>query len=115
MKPWGAVVPQWKEIPKFWYHLGQLILFPSVFWLVLCSGALLGTYILMTAVFAQVLIAPPYSFNPNYLGFVMGGQAVVAFVVQPIAGYGSDLVLRLLTKRNNGVSEVCRVFLVYEI
>lgn len=107
MKPWGAVKPQWKEVPRFWCHLGQLLFFPGVFWLVLCSGALLGTYILMSAVFAQVLISPPYNFNPNYLGFVMGGQAVVAFVVQPIAGYGSDLILRMLTKRNNGVSEVC--------
>jgi hypothetical protein len=106
IKPWGAVKPRWKEVPKFWYHLGQLILFPSVFWLVLCSGALLGTYILMSAVFAEVLVAPPYSFNPNYLGFVMGGQAVVAFVVQPIAGYGSDIILKALTKRNNGISEV---------
>ncbi|KAJ5363863.1 MFS general substrate transporter [Penicillium cataractarum] len=105
LKPWGAVKPQWKEIPKFWYHLGQLTLFPAVLWLVLCSGALLGTYILMTAVFAQVLMAPPYSFNPNYLGFVMGGQAVVAFVVQPIAGYGSDIALKYLTTRNKGVSE----------
>ena len=61
----------------------------------------------MSAVFAQVLVAPPYNFNPDYLGFVMGGQAVVAFVVQPIAGYGSDMVLTYLTKRNNGVSEVC--------
>jgi hypothetical protein len=36
----------------------------------------------------------------------MGGQAVVAFVVQPIAGYGSDIILKALTKRNNGISEV---------
>ncbi|KAJ5701951.1 MFS general substrate transporter [Penicillium malachiteum] len=86
LKPWGAVKPQWKEVPKFY-------------------GALLGTYILMTAVFAEVLMVPPYSFNPNYLGFVMGGQDVVAFVVQPIAGYGSEIVLKYLTKRNNGVSE----------
>lgn len=110
LKPWGQVTPQWKEVPKFWYHLGQLILFPGVFWLVLCSGALLGTYILMSAVFANVLMAPPYSFNPDYLGFVMGGQAVVAFVVQPIAGFGSDLALKYLTKRHGGVSEVSAAF-----
>ncbi|CAG8918560.1 unnamed protein product [Penicillium salamii] len=105
LKPWGHVKPEWAAIPKFWYNLGQLTLFPAVFWLILCSGALLGTYILMSAVFAQVLVSPPYSLNPNYLGFVMGGQAVVAFVVQPIAGYGSDWVLKYLTKRNNGTGE----------
>ncbi|KAF9892290.1 hypothetical protein FE257_002067 [Aspergillus nanangensis] len=105
MKPWGAIKPQWKEIPLFWYHLGQLTLFPSVFWLILCCGALLGTYILMSAVFAEVLLAPPYSFNPENLGFVMGAQAIVSFVVQPIAGYGSDFILRWLSTRNKGVSE----------
>lgn len=63
----------------------------------------------MTAVFAQVLIAPPYSFDPHNLGFVMGGQAVVAFVVQPLAGYLSDSILKGTAKRNNGVTEVCPI------
>lgn len=68
---------------------------------------LLGTYIVMTAVFAQILLAPPYSFDPHNLGFVMGGQAVVAFVVQPLAGHLSDLILKTTAKRNDGITEVC--------
>lgn len=109
LRPWGHVTPKWEEVPKFWLHLAQLSLFPGVLWFIILCGALLGTYIVMSAVFAQVLIAPPYNFNPHYLGFVMGGQAVVSFVVQPLAGHLSDFILKYLAKRNNGITEVSQV------
>ncbi|KAL3464902.1 major facilitator superfamily domain-containing protein [Aspergillus heterothallicus] len=105
LRPWGHVSAKWREVPKFWLSLGQLSLFPGVLYFIILSGVLLGTYIVMTAVFAQVLISPPYSFDPHNLGFVMGGQAVVAFVVQPLAGYLSDFVLKFWAKRNDGFTE----------
>ncbi|GAB1196661.1 hypothetical protein APSETT444_005936 [Aspergillus pseudonomiae] len=45
------------------------------------------------------------TFDPHNLGFVMGGQVVVAFVVQPLAGYLSDSILTFWAKRNNRVTE----------
>jgi hypothetical protein len=44
----------------------------------------------------------------------MGGQAVVVFVVQPIAGYGSDIIPKALTKSNDGVIEVFIAFGLYK-
>ncbi|RAH84249.1 MFS general substrate transporter [Aspergillus japonicus CBS 114.51] len=92
--PWcPTLTPNYRRIPQFYKHLLQLTIIPNILWLILTTGALLGTYIVMSAVFAPVLLAPPYSFSPNNLGLVMGSQAIVAFVVQPLAGTLSDYIL----------------------
>lgn len=65
----------------------QVVVFPNVLWLVLCSGAFLGVFVMCGAVFAGVLIQAPYNFECEYIGFVFAGQIVVSMVVVPAQGY----------------------------
>ncbi|KAI8651849.1 MFS domain-containing protein [Fusarium sp. Ph1] len=97
--------PRWQDAIECWKQMIQVILFPNILWLVLCSGAFLGIFVIFGAVFAGVLLQPPYEFKAEYLGFVFAGQVVVSMVVVPAQGYLSDYVVKTLSKRNKGVTE----------
>lgn len=84
----------------------QVVVFPNVLWLVLCSGAFLGVFVMFGAVFAGVLVQPPYNFKYEYIGFVFAGQIVVSMVVVPAQGYLSDWLVKFFGKRNGGLVEV---------
>lgn len=98
--------PRWQDALACWKQMAQVILFPNIFWLVLGSGAFLGIFVMFGAVFAGVLLQPPYNFKSEWLGFVFAGQIVVSIVVVPAQGYLSDYVVKLLSKRMNGVTQV---------
>lgn len=70
------------------------------------NSAALGIYVLMSALFAGVLVQPPYLWNFNSLGYVFAGQIVTAVAVPFICGSLSDMTMKWMSKRNNGVSEV---------
>lgn len=89
--------------------MGQLILFPNVFWLVLCSGAFLGVFVIFGSVFAGILVAPPYNFKYEYIGFVFAGQVIVSMVVVPAQGVLSDWFVKRMGTRHKGVTEVSSI------
>ncbi|ETS85187.1 hypothetical protein PFICI_03212 [Pestalotiopsis fici W106-1] len=97
--------PNWSEAVSCWKQMAQVICFPNVFWLVLCSGAFLGVFVMFGAVFAQVLVSPPYNFDYEWIGFVFAGQIVVSMVVIPAQGWLSDWLVKLFGKRNGGLAE----------
>lgn len=82
-----------------------LIWFPNVLWLSLVNSAALGIYVLMSALFANVLVRPPYSWNFDMLGYVFVGQIVTAVAVPFFCGYLSDLAVKMMSKKHNGVSQ----------
>jgi hypothetical protein len=98
--------PKFSKALECWKQMLIVACFPNVFWLLLCSGAFLGVFVMFGAVFAGVLVAPPYNFSYDYVGFVFAGQLVVSFLVVPLQGYLSDFLTKFLSKRNNGVAEV---------
>lgn len=100
--------PQWSEALRCWKQMFQVIWFPNILWLVLCSGAFLGIFVMFGAVFAGVLVAPPYNFSYDWIGFVFAGQVVVSLIVIPLQGYLSDYITKFMSRRNNGVAEVSR-------
>jgi hypothetical protein len=61
----------------------------------------------MSALFAGLLVQPPFLWGFDQLGYVFAGQICTAVAVPLLCGYGSDIVVKRLSKRNNGVSEVC--------
>ncbi|KAL4876425.1 major facilitator superfamily domain-containing protein [Aspergillus karnatakaensis] len=97
-----VVQPKWGDIPVFYKHVLQGLCIPITFWLLLLNGAFLGVYIFQASTFAQILLAPPYAFAFESLGAVQAGQIVSCIVFLPLLGYGSDITIRSLTKRNNG-------------
>lgn len=95
--------PRWHLILPFYRDFLQGLCIPSMFWLLLLNGAFLGLYVFQAGTFAQVLIPPPYGFSFENLGYVQAGQIVDCLIFLPLLGYGSDFVIRMLSKRNNGL------------
>lgn len=56
----------------------------------------------MASTFAIVLMSPPYLFSFNTLGYVQAGQVVVCLIFLPLLGYGTDFIIRFMSKKNNG-------------
>jgi hypothetical protein len=59
----------------------------------------------MTALFAGLLVQPPFLWSFNTLGFVFAGQIAMAVAVPFFCGYLSDWIMKLLSKRNGGVTQ----------
>jgi hypothetical protein len=74
-----------------------------MFWTLLVNGAYLGLYVFQASTFAQVLLAPPYSFAYTSLGYVQAAQVIVTAVFLPLLGYGGDWIIKFMSKRNGGV------------
>ncbi|KAL2811604.1 major facilitator superfamily domain-containing protein [Aspergillus granulosus] len=104
MAPWSSNA-QWSLTIECCKQMCQVFFFPNVLWLILLNSAGLGIYVLMSALFAEVLLKPPYLWAFNTLGYVFTGQIATAVAVPIVCGYFSDLTTRWLSKRNNGVSE----------
>ncbi|KAL5365948.1 MFS general substrate transporter [Aspergillus floccosus] len=104
LRPWQGH-RNWHQAIESWKQIAVVFWFPNVFWLMLCSGAFLGLYVLATTVFAAILMPPPYSFSPTSLGYVMGAQTLVGVVAIPILGYGNDFIVKYLSQRNGGIIE----------
>lgn len=70
------------------------------------NSAGLGIYVLMSALFAGILLSPPFLWGFNTLGYVFVGQIATAIAAPFVCGYLSDQTIKWLSKRNKGVSEV---------
>jgi hypothetical protein len=95
--------PRLSDIPTFYKHIFQGLFIPTTLWLLLLNGANLGTYVFEASTFSSILMAPPYSFSFNALGYVQAGQIICCLVFLPLLGYGSDMVIRAFSRRNNGI------------
>ncbi|KAJ5466694.1 hypothetical protein N7539_009423 [Penicillium diatomitis] len=102
LKPFSTK-PTLREIPTFYKQLLQGFCIPTILWLLLLNGAHLGVYIFQAATFAGILTAPPFGFSFESLGYVQAGQLVDCLVFLPLLAYGSDLVIKHLTARNDGL------------
>ncbi|ENI01687.1 hypothetical protein COCC4DRAFT_74701 [Bipolaris maydis ATCC 48331] len=104
MLPWKGHA-NWSEAITCWKQMIQIIWFPNILWLSLINSVTLGIYVLMSALFAGILVQPPYLWNFDMLGYVFAGQVATAVAVPFFCGYLSDLVVKILSKRHNGVSQ----------
>ncbi|KAG9205427.1 hypothetical protein G6514_008069 [Epicoccum nigrum] len=97
--------PNWWATVQFYKETGQGLIIPTTFWLLILNGAYLGVYVYHASTFAQILAQPPYLFKNQWLGLVQLSQVVAATLIVPILGYGSDFVVKILSRRNRGVYE----------
>lgn len=93
---------KWSILPMFYKQVLQGLCVPSILWLLFLNGAWLGIYIFNAGTFAGILLAPPYQLSFQDLGSVQAGQIVVCLIFLPLLGYGSDLIIRFMSRRNNG-------------
>ncbi len=98
--------PRWSEMWIFYKAAAQSFRIPSVLWLLLLNGAFLGVYVFHSSTFAPVLLGPPYLFKFEFLGFVQLAIIVANFIALPLIGYGSDWIIKLMSRMNKGVYQV---------
>jgi hypothetical protein len=60
----------------------------------------------MTALFAGILVQPPFHWGFDTLGYVFAGQIATAVAVPFFCGALSDWIVKILSKRNGGVTQV---------
>jgi hypothetical protein len=102
LKPF-VLTPRLRDVPKFYKQILQGLCIPTVFWLLLLNGACLGVYVFQSSTFSSILMIPPYNFAFTSLGYVQAGQIVSCLIFLPLLGYGGDLTIRILSRRNNGL------------
>jgi hypothetical protein len=95
--------PRLRDVPIFYKHILQGFCIPTIFWLLLLNGAFLGVYVFQSSTFSSILIPPPYNFAFTSLGYVQAGQIVSCMIFLPLLGYGGDLTIRALSRRNKGL------------
>lgn len=98
--------PRWSETWTFYKVAAKAFCIPSIVWLLLLNGAFLGVYVFHSSTFAPVLLGPPYLFQFEVLGYVQLAIVVANLIALPIIGYGSDAIIKLLSRMHKGVYQV---------
>lgn len=98
--------PEWKRTLVFYKETFQSLCLANIVWILLLNGTFLGIYVYQASTFATILMSPPYSFQPGWLGYVQLVQVLDSVIMVPILGYGSDLVARSMSTRRNGLFQV---------
>lgn len=98
--------PRWNETWIFYKIAGQSFFIPPIFWLLLLNGAILGVYVFHSSTFAPILLSPPYLFKFEFLGFVQLALILSNMIALPILGYGSDWIIKLVSRMRKGVYQV---------
>lgn len=102
--------PDWKSTITFYKETVQGLALPTILWLLLLNGAFLGVYVYQASTFATVLMAPPFLFHIEWLGYVQLVQILDCLILVPVLGYGSDLMCKAISRWRGGIHEVRAVF-----
>ena len=94
----------WMEAVRCLKHMFQLFWFPNVFWILSMNGIFLGVNIAMGLTYGNIL-TDGYHWANKYISVAQSGQVVVAFICIPMLGYGSDIIVKYMARRNGGVHE----------
>lgn len=100
------VKPNWKAAITFYKETAQALVLPTIMWMLLLNGAFLALYVYQVSTFATILMQPPYLFKSAWLGFVQLVQVLDCVIMVPLLGFGSDYLVKTLSKHRNGVFEV---------
>jgi hypothetical protein len=96
--------PEWSEAAYCLKHMFQLFFFPNVFWVLSMNGIFLGVNIAMGLTYGNVL-SGTFHWADKYISVAMAGQIVVAFICVPMLGFGSDIIVKFMARRNGGVHQ----------
>ncbi|KAK1716681.1 major facilitator superfamily transporter [Colletotrichum acutatum] len=95
--------PEWKQTVIFYKETMQSLWLPNIVWMLLLNGAFLGIYVYQASTFAIILMAPPYTFKYDWLGYVQLVQVLDCVILVPLLGYGSDLLVRAMSTWQGGI------------
>jgi hypothetical protein len=60
----------------------------------------------MSALFAEILVKPPFLWGFDALGYIFAGQVAAAIAVPFFCGNLSDVIVKIMSKKNGGISQV---------
>lgn len=96
--------PDWMEAVLCLKHMGQMLFFPNVFWAFAMNGVFLGVNIATGLTYGNIL-SESFGWADQYISVAQAGQIVVAFICIPMLGYGSDFIVKFMSRRHVGVHE----------
>jgi hypothetical protein len=82
-----------------------LMLFPSVLFSTVISGAFTTWAQISGIIQHRVLLYPPYELQPDTLAYIGLPGSIVNLLASCAAGYSSDWLIRYMARRNGGVYE----------
>ncbi|KAK1584962.1 LOW QUALITY PROTEIN: uncharacterized protein LY79DRAFT_591822 [Colletotrichum navitas] len=94
--------PDWIQTVTFYKETAQSLCLLSIVWMLWLNGAFLGIYVYQSSTFAVISMAPPCLFQYRSLGYVQLVQFLDCALFVPLLGYGSDMLVRALSKWRNG-------------
>ena len=94
----------WSEAWLCIKHMFQLFWFPNVFWAFSMNGMFLGVNIAMGLTYGNIL-GGSFHWEEKWISVAMAGQIIVALICVPMLGYGSDILVKYMARRNSGVHE----------
>ncbi|KAK2610218.1 hypothetical protein N8I77_003668 [Diaporthe amygdali] len=97
--------PEWKQTLVFYKETLQALCLLNIVWILLVNGTFLGIYVYQASTFATILMSPPYSFQSEWLGYVQLVQVLDCVIMVPLLGYGSDILVRTMSRLKNGIFE----------
>lgn len=97
--------PDWMKAFIVLKQTFTVLLFPNVFWAMCLNGLTLGVNIAIATTYGKIVSSPPYNWPDSAASYVNCGQIVTALVALPLLGYGSDMTIKWIARRNGGVHE----------
>ncbi|KAK4033939.1 MFS general substrate transporter [Parachaetomium inaequale] len=83
----------------------KTLILPVVAYLILVNAAFIGITIGSNATMATVLVAPPYRWSFDVVGYVVAAPFIASIFVMLIGGFGSDYLTNKLARHNGGKRE----------
>jgi MFS family permease len=83
----------------------MMLIFPQVLFSFIAYGMTTSWLIVVGSVLAQIFSAPPYNFTPSGVGLVSISTIVGSIIGAFTSGPAADWVVKMMSRRNNGVYE----------
>ncbi|KAK6389558.1 hypothetical protein LTR65_006730 [Meristemomyces frigidus] len=94
---------------KFLFGPFLTLLNPAACYAVLCSGILNSWYVGSAIILAGIFSGPPWMFNAAQIGYLGAGPFIGGMLGSILVAVGSDPIIKLMTKRNNGTEPEFRL------
>lgn len=91
------------SIFKFLFGPFITLLNPAACYAIITSGLLNSWYVGSAIILSGIFSAPPYNFGPAQIGYLGAGPFVGGMIGSIVVGWGSDPVVKWMSRRNSGV------------
>jgi hypothetical protein len=107
LKPWSGINPNGEKANflSLFLRSWPLILYPAVAYSTFVFGVAVSCMIALFTTVAIVFQSPPYNFSPGIQSLVFLAMLTGGLIGAFVGGYGSDVVIKYRTTKNNGIFE----------